>query len=101
MPYAFFYDAPGTPEMYRQVSDRIGAKRPEGLVLQLVTRTTGGLRHLNVWESREQWEAFCDGRVRPAIAAMLEERGIPPVTQAPEEHVLDVVDVSAGQLVAS
>jgi hypothetical protein len=101
MSYAFYYDAPGTPEMYRQVSDRIGPERPEGLVLQLVTRTSGGLRHLNVWDSREQWEAFRDGRVRTAVAAVLEERGIPPVTQAPEEHLLDVVDVSTPQLVAS
>jgi hypothetical protein len=93
MPYAFYYDAPGTPEFYRRVSDRIGGNQPPGLLVQVVTSTDVGLHHLNVWESREQWEVFRDTQVRPAVAAVLQQLGLPALTQAPVEKALDLVDV--------
>lgn len=100
MAYAISYDAPGDPDLYRLVSERIGPEPPDGLMVQVVTATEAGLRHLNVWESKEQWEAFRDGRVRPAVGSVLEQLGIPPLRQAPAEHELDLVDVKLGQLVA-
>jgi hypothetical protein len=93
MTYAFYYDAPGTAEIYRRVRDRIGPDRPPGLLVQVVTSTGAGLRHLNVWESREQWEIFRDTRVRPAVATVLEQLGVPAVTEPPIEEVIDLVDV--------
>lgn len=93
MAYAFYYDAPGTPEVYKMVSARIGATRPEGLLTHVVTSTGVGLRHLDVWESREQWEAFRDSIVRPAVAAVLSEFGVDDPPAPPVEHVLDLVDV--------
>jgi hypothetical protein len=93
MPYTFSYDAPGNPAMYRRVSDQIGSVRPPGLLVQVVTTTEGGLRHLNVWESREQWEVFRDNHVFPAVAAVLEQLGVPAPTEPPVEHTLDLVDL--------
>jgi hypothetical protein len=93
MTYAFSYDAPGNPEVYRLVSERIGTDRPRGLLVQVVSATAAGLRHLNVWESREQWEAFRDGRVRPAVADVLEQLGVPVPVEAPAEEPVDLVDV--------
>ncbi len=95
--YAFYYDAPGTPHVYRLVTERIGTARPEGLVDQVVTRTETGLRHLNVWESREQWERFRDSTVRPAVSAVLSQLGIEPSAEPPTEHLLDLVDVGPGR----
>ncbi len=93
MAHAFYYDAPGNPEIYRLVSQEIGPQSPEGLIVQLVTAIDGGLRHLNVWRTREEWEAFRDSRVRPAVAAVLERLGIPAPTENPLEYPLDLIDV--------
>jgi hypothetical protein len=94
MSYAFWYDAPGNEHIYRLVSAAIGEQRPDGLLAGVVTRVDGGLRHLNVWESREKWVRFRDGHVQPAVAGVLEKLGIPAPAEAPEEHELDLVDVS-------
>jgi hypothetical protein len=90
MTYAFTYDVPGDADIYRQVTERIG-DRPDGLTAAVVTTIDGGLRHLNVWESREQWVAFRDGRLQDAVFGVLGDLGIPAPTEPPEEHVLDVV----------
>ena len=91
--FAFYYDAPGTPEMYELVSQELGDEQPDGLVLQLVTRTEGGLRHLNVWQSRAQWESFREARVRPAVAAVLNRMRVPVPDTPPREHDLDLVHI--------
>lgn len=95
MVYAFFYDAPGTAEVYRRISERIGTDQPPGLIVHVVTSTPRGLRHLNVWQSREQWEAFRDTRVRPAVAYVIGQLGLPAPTEPPIEEALDLVDVSS------
>jgi|tagenome__1003787_1003787.scaffolds.fasta_scaffold20208737_2 hypothetical protein len=93
MTYAFYYDAPGNPKIYGMVSEQLGSQPPQGLVVQVVTSTGHGLRHLQVWESRREWETFRDSRVGPAVSAVLERLGIPTPAGPPEEHVLDLVDV--------
>ena len=53
MPYAFYYDVPGTEELYWRIkADR--DEPPKGQVLHLVVKQDGGLRHFNVWESRQE-----------------------------------------------
>jgi hypothetical protein len=94
MAYAFYYDAPGNEQIYRLVSQAIGKVRPEGLIAAVVTKTDTGLRHLDVWQSREQWLNFRDGQVRPAVAAVLADLGIPAPAEPPHEHELALVDVT-------
>ena len=89
--YAFSYDAPGDPRVYGLVSDQLGIEMPEGLVVQLVTRGDDGLRHLNVWRSREEWEFFRDTKVRPAVGEVLRRLGVPEGSP-PQEQELDIVD---------
>jgi len=79
--------------MYEQVRAEIGDESADGFVVNVVTKTEGGLRHLNVWESREHWEAFRDQRVQPAVAAVLARIGVPVPDGPIEEHVLDLVAV--------
>ncbi len=93
MTYAFYYDAPGSRRIYELVSAEIADERPAGLLVHLVTTTEQGLRHLNVWQNREQWEAYRDGQVRPAVSTVLGRLGIREPEAAPEEHLLDLVDV--------
>jgi hypothetical protein len=96
MPYAFFCDVPGTGELYRQVKAELGDEQPEGLVVQLVVESDGGLRHLNVWESRQDWERYRDERVGPAVGKVLAAAGIDRRPPEPVEQRLDVVDVLTG-----
>ena len=93
MAIAFYYDAPGTPEIYELVSRELGHEQPDGLIMQVVTRTDGGLRHLNVWQSRQQWESFRDTRVRPAVATVLDAMHLPVPAAPPREVDVDLVDI--------
>jgi hypothetical protein len=94
MPYACAYEVPGGEEMYRRVKSEIGPTPPDGLVVQLVVKNRRGLRHIQVWDSKDQWEQFRDGKVRPAVNRILATMGIPePPT--PVEETMQVVDVWA------
>ena len=95
MPYAYYYDVPSTPEMYRVVTAEIGDQRPAGLISHLVVQESGGLRHYGVWERSTDWEQYRDDVIRPAVARVLRRAAIAEPPQ-PEEHPLDVIDVQTG-----
>ena len=99
MSYAFFYDVPGDEAMYQQVKGQIGDEVAEGLMLHLVTKIDGGLRHLNVWKTtarlgsayrRERRRLLVSG----AVAGLSRNRSPagPPVEQA-----LHLVDLEVGR----
>jgi len=92
MSYAYYYDVPSTPEMYRSVIAEMGDVKPGGLISHLVVKHDNGLRHYGVWESRAEWERYRDGVVRPAVARVLSRVGIPD-PPLPEEHQLEVVGI--------
>jgi hypothetical protein len=96
MTYAFFYDVPGTEDLYQRVKAEIGDEPPKGLVLHLVARHDGGLRHFNVWESREDWERYRAERAGPAIGRVLAAAGITERPPEPAERRLDLVDLWTG-----
>ncbi len=56
--YAFTFEAPGDEALYQEIRAGISELQPKGLVVHLVVKTETGLRHTNVWESREDWERF-------------------------------------------
>ena len=93
MSYAFYYDVPGTEDLYRRVKAEIGDEPPKGLLVQLVVRSEGGLRHLNVWESQADWERYRNERIGPAVGKVLAAAGITEPASAPVERPLEVVDV--------
>ena len=95
MPYAYYYDVPSTPEMYRAVTAEIGDQRPAGLISHLVVHASGGLRHYGVWERRTDWEQYRDDVIRPAVTRVLRRTGIPEPSP-PDEHPLAVIDVQTG-----
>jgi hypothetical protein len=73
-----------------------GDKPPKGLVLHLVARHEGSLRHFNVWESKGDCERYRTERVGPAVGKVLATAGITERPPEPAEHRLDLVDLWAG-----
>lgn len=65
-------------------------------MVHLVVDQPEGLRHIEVWGSRAQWQQFQQERVVPAVRETLAaaRRPAPPVPPATRE--LDVVDVWLG-----
>ena len=96
MSYAFFYDVPGDERMYEQVKAQIGEEQPKGLVLHLVVKREAGLRHFNVWESRQEWERFQQERVAPAVTEVLATVGVTEPPPRPEAHEMELVDLTTG-----
>ena len=96
MTYAFTYDIPADEQMYRQVKAAIGDERPKGLIVHLVVQADTGLRHIDVWESKQDWERFQDARVAPAVRAALTAAGFTELPPAPAVEELSLVDVWMG-----
>ncbi|CAN5573380.1 MAG: hypothetical protein ACR2MC_12695 [Actinomycetota bacterium] len=96
MPYACFYDVPGDERMYAQVKAEIGKEQPKGLILHMVLKREDGLRHFEVWESRQEWERFQQERVAPAVAKMLAAVGVTEPPPRPEAQEMELVDLTTG-----
>ena len=96
MTYAFFYDVPGTEELYQRVKAEIGDDPPKGQLAHLVVKVEGGLRHFNVWDCEEDWARYRDERVGPAVAKVLAAAGITERPPEPVEQQVDVVDIWTG-----
>jgi hypothetical protein len=94
--YAFIEDVPATVEVYREVCAALGDATPDGLISHVVLRRDGGLRYLDVWQSREAWERFRDERVEPAVRAALAARGIPHDHALAHFEEVDAVDAWVG-----
>jgi len=61
-----------TPEEYRAVLDQMGVEtRPAaGIYLHLTTPTDFGYRIVEVWDSKEGFDAFLQTRLAPATKAL-------------------------------
>ncbi|MGH9224988.1 MAG: hypothetical protein ACRD2W_14705 [Acidimicrobiales bacterium] len=97
MYFANSYEVPSNEHLYRKVKSEIGDEQPDGLVVHLVVKSDGGLRHIGVWETQAAWERFRDERVRPAVGRVLEAAGIAPPPPPPAEEQLDLIDVATGR----
>jgi hypothetical protein len=64
----------GTLEQYDQVVDRMGlhdsSNMPGGGITHWVAATDDGIRVTDVWESREQFEAFAQSDIGPHTQAV-------------------------------
>jgi hypothetical protein len=91
MTYAFTYEVPITAETYARIKEGLGPDRPDGLIAHLAWRTDAGLRYVDVWQSKDDFEAFADTRLHPVVHPLLEEilGFVPP---EPAHSVLDVID---------
>jgi hypothetical protein len=96
MAYGFVQDVPASEEMYREIKVRLGGQRPEGLVAHVALRREQGLRYVDVWDTREQWERFRAERLEPAVDAVLASYGLPHDHSLVTITEFDVVDAWLG-----
>ena len=96
MSYALQYDVPADEQMYQQVRTAIGDEQPNGLVAHLVIAVEGGLRHIGVWDSQDDWQRFHDERSEPAVHAVLRAAGFTQMPPDPPVQELTLVDVWLG-----
>ena len=91
MTYAFTYDPIG-PGTYARIKEGLGPELPDGLIAHLALRTEAGLRYVDVWQSKDDFEAFAEHRLHPVVHPILQEMlgFVPP---EPARTVLDVIDV--------
>jgi len=68
-----------------------GQERPPGLIAHLAWRTQTGLRYTEVWQAKDDFEAFAADRLHPVVHPLLQEMlgFVPP---EPTHTVLDLVD---------
>lgn len=91
MTYAFTYEVPITDEIYTRIRDDIGPQIAPGMIAHLAYKTEAGLRYIDVWETKEDYDAFERDRLHPAVHPVLKEMlgFIPP---EPPRTMLDLVD---------
>jgi hypothetical protein len=92
MTFAFTYEVPIGPDVYAEIKQGVGPHLPEGLISHVAYRTESGLRYVDVWRAKEDWNRFVDERLHPVVDKVLTEAlGFRP--PEPPMTVLDVVDV--------
>ncbi len=96
MPYAFQYDVPADEKFYRRVVAEIGEEQPTGLVAHLVVTRDGGLRHIELWDSKEEWERFRTERIEPALDKVFAASGFAHRPPRPRMQEMELVDVRVG-----
>jgi hypothetical protein len=100
MPHALYYDVPGNELIYERVKTEIGDSRPDGLLLHMVIKQGSCLRHINVWESKDQFERFQAERVGPAVAKVLEEMGFHERPAPPQLQEMELIDFTTALIPA-
>jgi hypothetical protein len=96
MSFACYYDVPADEQFYRRVAAELGEDEPDGLVLHLVVKHDGGLRHTELWKSKDDWERFRHERVAPALDKVFEAAGFEERPPRPVEYEIEVVDIRTG-----
>lgn len=90
--YAFTQDVPIDLDTYRRIMDTLGPEPIEGSLVHLcVRRPDGGLRYIDVWESKEACARAFEERIHPAVNAAF--GGNRPSTE-PTTEPLEVLDAT-------
>jgi hypothetical protein len=91
MTYAYTYDVPIDDEIYARIKEGLGTERPRGLIAHLAWRIEGGLRYVDVWQSKDEHDSFAEHRLHPVVHPILRDTlgFVPP---EPARTVLDVID---------
>jgi hypothetical protein len=91
--YAFTQDLPITTDVYARIKEGLGSEPPAGCLVHAVARIEGGLRYIDVWESKAACDLFLEQRVHPLLHSAFAASGaaVPP---EPVRHELDLVDIN-------
>jgi hypothetical protein len=92
MTYAFTQDVPIDAAFYRRIMEGLGPELPDGLISHLaVERPEGGLRYIDVWESKEDVDRFGEDRLHPVVHGLLREIFGDDLPPEPARATLSVV----------
>ena len=73
--YAFTQDLPITTDIYARIIEGVGPEPAVGCVMHAVVQLEGGLRYIDIWESREACDLFLEERVHPVLRAAFDAAG--------------------------
>jgi hypothetical protein len=96
MTYAFIQDVPANDEIYAKIQAELGDVAPPGLVVHVVIRQPQGLRYVDVWNSKAEWERFQEDEVEPAVGRVLAGYGIPHDHSLVHVEEVDVIHTWVG-----
>lgn len=92
MVYAYTQDVPIDFDTYEQIIADLGPEPLDGCLIHLcVRRADGGLRYVDVWESRDKCAKAFDDRIHPAAEKAL---GGGRPSQEPISEPLEVLHVT-------
>lgn len=86
----------------RQMIEAVSAKMdvrtnpPPGLLIHVATEEPGGIHIVDVWNSREDYEAFAESRLAPTIAEVAAANGMELPADAPQPTMVDAFDLVLG-----
>jgi hypothetical protein len=86
-----------SPDFISKLTDEIDAKAdpPAGLIVHTAIQVDGGVRVIDVWESREAIERFFQERLMPAAQAIASREGT-ELPQPPEPQIVEAFDTVYG-----
>lgn len=98
MAYATTNDVGLDEAVYKALQAQVGPEVPKGLIVHMaIKRPGGGLRYIDVWESKEDRQRFEDERLHPIVHRMIRQRlGLgegDPLPPEPEMVPLTVIHV--------
>ena len=97
--YAYTQDVPIDLATYERIIDKLGPEPLAGCLLHLcVRRPDGGLRYIDVWESKEACAKAFEDRIHPAVDRAF--GGARPAGEPTVQH-LEVLDASGAILAQS
>ncbi|MEZ5273288.1 MAG: hypothetical protein R2694_13445 [Ilumatobacteraceae bacterium] len=92
MTYAFTQDVPIDAAFYERIQAGLGDEVPAGLVTHLAIELDGGgLRYIDVWASKDDWDRFVEERLHPVVHGLLGEVFGDSLPPEPTQHPLRVV----------
>jgi hypothetical protein len=92
--WAFVSDVPISREQYDKLDKELGSDKPEGLIVHAAGDSGSGIRIIDVWESKQQFERFQSERLGPAMSKVGIEQpgngigGTPSAMQEMSVHTL-------------
>jgi hypothetical protein len=68
MAYAVVQDVPASWEQYARIAEAMGDPGPPGLIVHVAGPTDEGFRTIDVWETRDAWQRWCQGQRTEAVS---------------------------------
>jgi hypothetical protein len=94
MTHAFAQDVPIGEDFYSRIKKGLGPELPKGLITHIAFELeSGGLRYIDVWESKEDADRFTEERLHPVVHSLLAEVFGDSVPPEPPREPVNVIDV--------